>query len=125
MSEWVRVLAYVFLTLFLGTLLKELGFKGSRLIFILGAISLVGAAVICFGKIISLLPGVGEEGRRYVVAMLKIIGVGYAFGICSDICSELGETSLGNAVCLFGRIEIITLSVPFIKMIVEKGIEMI
>ena len=121
MSEWVRVLAYVFLTLFLGTLLKELGFKGSRLIFILGAVSLVGAAVICFGKIISLLPGVGEEGRRYVVAMLKIIGVGYAFGICS----ELGETSLSNAVCLFGRIEIITLSVPFIKMIVEKGIEMI
>ena len=46
MSEWLKVVAYAVITLFLGTLLKELGFKGTRLIFLLGTVSVIGAAVI-------------------------------------------------------------------------------
>ena len=74
---------------------------------------------------LSFLPKLDESVKEYAVAMLKILGVGYAFGICSDICAELGEPTLAGAVCLFGRIEIVMLSVPFIKTIVEKGIELI
>lgn len=125
MSEWLRVIAYTLITLALGTLLKELGFKGTRLVFLLGVVSLIGAAVIYFGRAFSSLTNVWDSGKEYTVAMLKMVGVGYAFGICSDICTELGETSLAGAVSLFGRIEIIVISIPFIKMIVEKGIELI
>ena len=125
MSDWVKVIAYVLITLFLGVLLKELGFRGSKLVLLLGIISVLGVSVIYIGKLLSFLPKLDENGKEYAVAMLKILGVGYAFGICSDICTELGETSLSAAVCLFGRIEIIMLSVPFIRMIVEKGIELI
>ena len=125
MNDWVKVIAYVLITLFLGALLKELGFKGAKLVLLLGVVSVLGAAVIYIGKMLSFLPALDDEAKDYAVAMLKILGVGYAFGICSDICTELGESSLAGAVCLFGRIEIITLSVPFIKTIVEKGIEMI
>lgn len=124
MSEWMRVIAYALITLFLGTLLKELGFKGSRLVFILGIVALIGAAVICFGRVLADLPML-KDNEEYAVAILKIVGVGYAFGMCSDICAELGETSLGGAVCLFGKVEIIMLSVPFIKDIIEKGLELI
>ena len=125
MNDWVKVIAYVLITLFLGALLKELGFKGAKLVLLLGVVSVLGAAVIYIGKMLSFLPSLDDEAKDYAVAMLKILGVGYAFGICSDICTELGESSLAGAVCLFGRIEIIMLSVPFIKTIVEKGIEMI
>lgn len=125
MSDWMKVVAYAFITLFLGVLLRELGFKGARLVLLLGMISIVGASVVYISKILSLLPGLGGENREYAVAMLKIIGVGYAFGICSDVCAELGETSLSGAVVTFGRVEILMLSVPFVKMIVEKGIELI
>ena len=125
MSEWMKVLAYALITLFLGILLRELGFKGSKLVLLLGMISIIGASVVDIGKIFSVLPGLDGENKRYAVAMLKIIGVGYAFGVCSDVCAELGETSLSGAVVMFGRVEILMLSVPFVKMIIEKGIELI
>ena len=125
MSDWVKVIAYVLITLFLGALLKELGFKGSKLVLLLGVVSVLGAVVIYIGKMLSFLPNLSDDTKEYAVAMLKILGVGYAFGICSDICTELGEPSLASAVCLFGRIEIVMLSIPFIKTIVEKGIELI
>lgn len=125
MSEWMKVLAYALITLFLGILLRELGFKGSKLVLLLGMISIIGASVVYIGKIFSFLPGLDGENKRYAVVMLKIIGVGYAFGVCSDVCAELGETSLSGAVVMFGRVEILMLSVPFVKMIIEKGIELI
>ena len=125
MSEWMRIVAYVLITLFLGLLLKELGFRGATLVLLFGTVSVVGVAVLSLGKIFSLLPGVDAEGREYAEAMLKIIGVGYVFGICSDVCSQLGEGSLSSAVALCGRVEIIALSVPFIKRIIEKGIELL
>ena len=121
----MRIVAYVLITLFLGLLLKELGFRGATLVLLFGTVSVVGVAVLSLGKIFSLLPGVDAEGREYAEAMLKIIGVGYVFGICSDVCSQLGETSLSSAVALCGRAEIIALSVPFIKRIIEKGIELL
>ena len=125
MSDWVKVIAYVLITLFLGVLLKDLGFKGAKLVLLLGVVSVLGGVVIYIGKMLSFMPELDSNAKEYAVAMLKILGVGYAFVICSDVCTELGELSLAGAVCIFGRIEIIMLSVPFIKTIVEKGIELI
>ena len=125
MSAWVKVLAYAFITIFLGVVLKELGFKGTRLVMILGTISLLCVSVTYLGEVIAMLPSVGNDGKEYAVAMLKIVGIGYAFGICSDVCRELGEASLSGVVALLGRVEILVLSVPFVKRIIERGIELI
>lgn len=125
MSGWVKAVAYVFITLFLGVVLRELGFKGVRFVTLLGTVSLIGVCVLCIGDVIDMIPGLGNIQKEYTVAMLKMVGVGYAFGICSDVCRELGETSLAGAVCLFGRVEILVISLPFIKRIVEKGVELI
>lgn len=125
MSAWVKPVAYAMIALILGILLRELGFKGSRLVFVVGTVGIIGAAMLYAGEIFAMLPGLDGENREYAAAMLKIVGVGYVFGICSDICLELGEMGLSGAVCLFGRVEIIALSMPFIKRMVEKGIELI
>ena len=121
----MRIIAYVLITLFLGLLLKELGFRGATLVIVLGTVSVVGMAVLSLGRIFTLLPGVDAQNEEYVEAMLKILGVGYVFGMCSDVCSQLGEGSLSSAVTLCGRVEIIALSIPFIKRIIEKGIELL
>lgn len=125
MSEWMRIAAYAMITLFLGFLLKELGFRGSALVVLLGTVSLVGISVISLGEVISLLPSVGTDGREYAEAMLKIVGAGYIFGICSDMCAQLGQTSLSSAVVLCGRVEIVALSVPYIKRIIEEGVKLL
>lgn len=125
MTGWLKVLAYAFITLFLGLVLRELGFKGTRFVMLLGTVSLLGVALVCVDKVIDMLPSISESGEEYAAAMLKIVGVGYAFGICSDVCRELGETSLGNVVCLVGRVEILVISMPFIKRIIEKSVELL
>ena len=125
MSGFFRVVAYVLLCLVLGAVLRELGFKGARLVGLVGTVVLLGASIAGIGEVLNALPGVGDGGREYAVAMLKMVGVGYAFGICSDVCRELGETGLSSAVCLFGRIQILMLSLPFIKRIIERGVELI
>lgn len=124
MSEWGRVIAYALITAVLGVVLRELGFRGTRLVMLIGTVSLIGASVTYIGDALSLLPSV-QGGGEYAVAMLKIVGVGYAFGICSDVCRELGEGSLAAVVCLCGRVEILVLSLPYIKRIVERSVELI
>ena len=121
----MKIVAYVFITLFLGVVLKELGFKGARLLTLLAVVSVLGGVAVYVGDLVGMLGDFGEVGEEYTLAILKIVGVGYVFGICSDICTELGEGVLGNAVCMFGRVEIMIISVPFLKTILEKGIELI
>ena len=125
MSTWAKVISYALITLFLGVVLKELGFKGSRLVVLLGTVSLIGLGVIYVGEVVSLFPMLDVDGERYAAAMLKMVGVGYAFGICSDVCRELGETSLATVVSLIGRIEILMISIPFVKTILEEGVTLI
>ena len=125
MSTWLRVIAYVTISVVLGVVLKELGFKGVRLITLLGTVSVLGASILCIGEVLREMPEVLDDSKEYAVAMLKMVGIGYAFGICSDICRELGEAGLAGAVCLFGRVEILTICAPFVKRIIEKGIELI
>ena len=125
MSALWKVLAYALITLFLGVVLRELGFKGTRLVVLLGTVTLLGVFVLYIGELFDMLPGVGEENREYAVAMLKMVGVGYAFGICSDVCRELGEGTLGSTVCLLGRVEILLICLPFIKRIIERGVELL
>lgn len=125
MTDVLKIAAYVLITVVLGFLLKELGFKGAKLLLLIGTVSVIGASVIAFGRIFSSFPGMDADNREYAQAMMKMIGVGYVFGICSDVCYELGEGGLGGAVVMLGRIEIITLVLPFIKRIVEKGLELI
>ena len=125
MSDWIRVVAYVFITLFLGVVLRELGFRGSRFVILLGTVSILGASVMYIGETVSAISGITDKGDDYAVAMLKMVGVGYAFGICSDICRDLGEMGLSGAVCLFGRVEILMISLPFVKKMIEEGVKLL
>lgn len=125
MSYGMKAVAYVLITLFLGVVLRELGFKGARLIFLLGAVSVIGAAAIYVGKLVTAIGGIGVDTGEYAMSMLKIVGIGYVFGMCSDVCAELGDGTLSSSVCLIGRLEIMSVTLPYIKMIVEKGLEMI
>lgn len=125
MSGVFKIIAYILTVLFLGVVLKELGFKGSRLIFVLGIISALGIVVTYVGSLVTAFDSAGKEGGEYTAALIKIVGIGYVFGICSDICTELGEGVLSNYVCLVGRVEIMMVCTPFIKAIIEKGIALI
>lgn len=126
MSGWMRAVALAMITLFLGFVLKELGFRGTRLYMILGAVGVVSVAVMGLSELISELSflGEGDEGE-YVESILKILGIGYVVGVCSDICLDLGEPTLSGAVLTLGRLEMLAVAMPCLISVVKKGVELI
>ncbi len=57
--------------------------------------------------------------------ILKIVGVGYVFGFCSDICTDVGEARIASALTLIGRLEIVGIALPYFKKIIDAGISLI
>ena len=108
-------------------LLGELGFKGRRLISLLVIITLLLAVGDGLSQVVGAVTDFGESagiGDTVRVA-LKVILVGYLFGISADLCSELGEGGLANALTLCGRVETFVLVLPQFREILHLGMELV
>lgn len=56
---------------------------------------------------------------EYGKAMLKALGIAYLTYICSSVCRDCGESSVASGVEAVGKAELILLSLPFLKKILE------
>lgn len=52
---------------------------------------------------------------NYVPLMIKALGIAVAVEITSDICRDAGESALSERISLFGKAEILAISIPIIK----------
>ena len=92
-------------------------------------------AALCSVVILSLVPSyfkdvIGifklyEGAAESASAILKIIGIGYLFGVSSDVCRELGEGGIASALTLVGRLEIVAVALPFIAELIELALELL
>ena len=55
--------------------------------------------------------------NNYVPTLIKALGIAFTVQITSDICRDAGESSLGERIELFGKVEILLISIPLIKNI--------
>ena len=86
MSLLVKCVGYALLVLFLGIVLRELGFQGARLVSLVCSVGIIGAAVGGIGELGDLLGDVWNGiSSDSVIAVVKIIGVGYVSGVCADV----------------------------------------
>ncbi len=104
-------------------LLRALGWRGVPVFCVLGFLFLISEAASGFFAAFS---QINEQlsysvGKDAVASALKIIGIGYLFGICADICRELGEGTVAKGVEIAGRVEIITVTLPFLEEIIKIG----
>ena len=123
----IKAVAAAALAAVLAFLLSEYGYRGKRLFSTLAVVMLFGVGAVLFGSAYSLINGLGTplglgEGAACAV---KIIGMGYIFGISSDICRELGEGGIATALTTVGRLEIFLTVLPYILKAVELGAELI
>lgn len=125
MNDWLRVIGCALISALLGVLLKELGFAGSRMILLLGTVGAIGFAAVCVGEVMEGIVGLSSENAEYVRVILKMVGISYVAGVCSDICTDLGQTSLAGAISSVGRVEIMILSLPYVKRIIEEGVKLL
>lgn len=119
----MKLLAASVLCAALCAVLSELGFKGKR-IFAAVALTLIlcgaiGGASDMISSILGIAEGAGI-GKLGKVA-LKVVGLGYVFGLCGDVCEELGERGIASAVTVAGRIEILVLVFPYFLEICALG----
>ena len=112
---------------FIGIMLSEVGYKSKKLFSVLAAVavlSLLGGEISsALSSILSLgeITGVSE----IATTALKIVGLGYVFGVSSDIIKELSEPMIASFVTVGGRIEILIVVLPYFVEIVDLGIELI
>lgn len=108
-------------------ILRSLGWRGAPVFAVICSVVLIAEAGESLSGVFSSLSllyrqkGM-EEG---VSAVLKVLGLGYLFGISSDVCRELGETGIAKSVEVVGRVEIIAVVIPFLKEIIETGVELV
>ncbi len=109
----------------LSLLLREAGFRGSRLVSLVGTVGLMGLAVMGMDGILDALSlserlgGASEE----LSGILKIVGAGMVFGIISDMARDMGELGVASAVSVVGRVEIFALCLPYILRLLELATE--
>ena len=94
----------------------------------------LGAAILLFGAAIALyLPIVSRirtllalvEGRELATPILRAIGVALIAELAATLCRDLGEGSLADGILLFGRIEILLLSLPLLDELLRIAGELL
>jgi hypothetical protein len=108
-------------------ILKAFGWRGAPLIVIGALLAIFSRAADGLGELLSVFEAVGEvEGAMNAARyLLKILGLGYLSGICSDFCRELGEAGIASAVNLVARIESLVIISPLVSEIITLALELV
>ena len=123
----IKAVAIAILSATLGFVLSEEGYRGKRLFSSVAVLVLllVGFTLVSevFSSFFPLITDTGlSDGARCAV---KILGAGYVFGVSSDVCRELGESGVANALTTVGRLEIFVTVLPYILEMINFGKELI
>lgn len=80
----------------------------------------VGVSIISLALIEPLFSFIDEISKStavygYLPTLIKALGIALAVQITSDICKDAGEGALSERIELFGKAQILLLSIPLIK----------
>ena len=121
----VRGAALGIVVLVLSILLREAGFRGARLISLVGVVLLMGLAVMKMQDVLTLLSIADrvENMDGELGPVFKIVGCGIVFGIVADAARDMGEVGVANTVLVVGRVEIFAISVPYLIKLLDTAAE--
>ncbi len=123
----LRICGIGILVAVISFLLSELGFRGKRALGTLGVVLFLLVFIDLAKDAITKIADIpiSEQGRKSFSSALKIIGVGHAFGISGDICTELSEGGVASMLLLIGRLEIVLIIIPYLRDLVEYSSKML
>ena len=106
------------------SLLKQLGTPVYLAVVISGALGALAFMLPKISEIVSLALDAADVGDvSYVPAVLKVTGAALVCEAACDIADSAGETSLSKAIGAAGKIEIVYLSLPLIRDLIESARE--
>ena len=88
---------------------------------------LIGVALTLYAPVISVIKELLSltEGERIAEVLLRATGVALITELAALLCRELGEGGIAEGVLLFGKLEILVLSLPFISAVLEIAKELL
>ena len=123
----LAVCSFAIICVFLLAILREFGFRSSKLFATLCLILLLSSVVEplleIFGEIRAITDGAGVSEAADTA--LRAIGLGYAFGITSDLCESFGEGGIASAVLTVGRVQIFLIALPYFQKVLSLGLELL
>ena len=122
----IKIFGIALIAAFCAFILRGLGWRGAPLVAVGGILALLMMFGEYFAKITEIFATLGElRGMKSAVeCILKVLGVGYLGGICSDICRELGEVGLSSVVQTLARIETLVIVSPMFYEVLRLGLEL-
>ena len=91
------------------------------------SVLLVGAALVLYAPVLSRIrtlftqTGAGE----YADVVLRALGIALICELTAVFCRDLGENTLADGVQLFGKLEILVLSLPLVDKVLEMAKELL
>lgn len=131
MSEFIfKVCGSALVSVMLILLIKKWGNELSTLLKIASGVLL---ASVCFGALPPLVGYINElteavgnaELSESVELMLRVLATAIVTHVCAVICRDSGEGTIGSYVEIGGKVEIIVLTLPMIKKIIDLAVGMI
>lgn len=111
----------------LAALLSELGFRQKKLFVVLSLVVILSMLAEGIGELFSAALSLADSAGISDAAKcaVKAVGLGYIFGFTADVCEELGEKGIANAVTIGARVEIFLVALPYFEKTVRLGIELL
>lgn len=122
-----KACAFALVAVFCTVILRELGWRGAGVTAVVCAVilfSLVAEGVSTAAKEIESLSALAELSE-FGKCVLKIVGIGYIYGVSSDICKDMGEGAVASALGTVGRVEILLAVLPYFKDILDFGLRLL
>lgn len=98
---------------------KEQAVMLSIIVCVFVFILLLSDIPVIFGKIDELMSRT-EVDADYIKIIFKALGICYLTQFSADICRDCKETAAASAVEIFGKIQLILISIPIFESLIEN-----
>lgn len=61
---------------------------------------------------------------QYLPVIMKALGIAFSVHLTADVCMDAGEGALADKIIIFGKVEILILSLPLIKSLFSLAEEL-
>ena len=88
---------------------------------------LIGAALALYAPVLSRVQALfAQTGAGvYTDVVLRALGIALICELTAAFCRDLGESTLAEGVQLFGKLEILVLSLPLVDKVLEMAKELL
>ena len=113
----IKACGIVLCALIVCVIFKRIKEEYSLLIRIVVAASVFTVSISVLYPVLTYISDISEKTpiKAYIPTLFKALGIAFSVQITADICKDAGEGSLAEKITLFGRAEILIISLPLVK----------